>query len=261
MNVPDLRKPAILWEFPDLLVCYKPGGMATAPLRGDATGTLLEWVGQQVPEVLLVSGRSPHEGGLAHRLDTATSGLVVVARSSAALQKLMNNATAGGFCKEYHAQCTESSANGLSPEMYREWPFLGSLRDRRSTGWITTAFRPYGPGRRRVAPVTSTSDTNTSYPGGQRYTTQILAMKRAEDQQRREYTVHVALTRGFRHQVRVHLSAMGLPINGDWLYGGVPDTALRLLASSVIISDPRDSRKPRTFRIQQPTVEGFFNFT
>lgn len=255
MTVPDLRAPAILWELPDMLVCWKPGGMATAPLRGNMEGTLLEWAGHRFPEVLHIPGRSPGEGGLAHRLDTATSGLVVIARSPEALHRLLDIASVGGFRKEYVARCTERTTQGGPPDLDQEWPFLGCLREHRQTGSVTTAFRPYGPGRRRVAPVVTQANHN------QPYTTDIFSLEPRGAQYPQAYIAHVALTRGFRHQVRVHLAAMGLPIDGDLLYGGVERKSLQLLAAAVVITDSHGADNPQEYRIEPATVEAFLDFS
>ncbi|MEI6876763.1 MAG: hypothetical protein WCL50_16730, partial [Spirochaetota bacterium] len=50
--------------------------------------------------------------------------------------------------------------------------------------------------------------------------------------------LELRLTRGFRHQIRVQLAWIRLPLEGDTLYGGRPDTRLRLLASSLVFPHP-----------------------
>ncbi len=53
---------------------------------------------------------------------------------------------------------------------------------------------------------------------------------------------------GRTHQIRVHLAALGLPIVGDRLYGGAPDTRLRLHARRIALAD---------LVLEAPTPEGF----
>ncbi|HEY8923063.1 MAG TPA: RluA family pseudouridine synthase [Polyangia bacterium] len=68
--------PRIVLERDDLWIIDKPAGMPVEPTRSGARGTLVEWL-------------RPHGGGLvAHRLDVATSGLIVVARERDALVEL-----------------------------------------------------------------------------------------------------------------------------------------------------------------------------
>jgi 23S rRNA-/tRNA-specific pseudouridylate synthase len=52
----------------------------------------------------------------------------------------------------------------------------------------------------------------------------------AEEGEGPELELRLALSRGFRHQIRAQLAWIGLPIAGDPLYGGAPDERLRLYA-------------------------------
>ena len=74
--------PLFVFESEDFLIADKPHGIPTVPLKGqNPDGTLLGMVSVQYPEVLNVCGKNPWEGGTCHRLDTATAGLVVFART------------------------------------------------------------------------------------------------------------------------------------------------------------------------------------
>lgn len=244
--------PAVLVDHRDYLIVWKPHGMATAPLpRRNLPGnqhdgwnsshmtreeTLLDWVAQRYPEVLHVAGRQPHEGGLLHRLDSATAGLVVCARSTPALAAAMEAAHRGQFSKEYRARC---SPEVTPAEFRREWPFGNTLADSLAPGTvITTPFRPWGPGRRRVAPAAPRRTTGKP----RLYSTEILAVWQIS---RDEREVCLLLHRGFRHQVRVHLAASGFPICGDPLYraplhptqrcGDSPRAPMALTATAVTL--------------------------
>ncbi|MFA7168381.1 MAG: pseudouridine synthase, partial [Sphaerochaetaceae bacterium] len=72
---------SIVAESRDWLVADKPSGLPTVPLKSDAPekDTLLSRVAKEYPEILDI-GRNPWEGGVIHRLDTLTSGLVLIAR-------------------------------------------------------------------------------------------------------------------------------------------------------------------------------------
>jgi 23S rRNA pseudouridine1911/1915/1917 synthase len=61
--------PRVVVERPELWIIDKPAGMPTEPTRGGSVGTLSEWV-----------HRTCGPAYVTHRLDVATSGLIVVAR-------------------------------------------------------------------------------------------------------------------------------------------------------------------------------------
>src|ERR1700674_5333087 len=66
-----------------LVVADKPAGMPSHPLKPGETGTAANALVGRFPELAQV-GPSPREGGLVHRLDTDTSGLLLAARTEAA---------------------------------------------------------------------------------------------------------------------------------------------------------------------------------
>src|SRR5207253_7199746 len=66
-----------------LVVADKPAGMPSHPLKPGETGTAANALVGRFPELAAV-GPSPREGGLVHRLDTDTSGLLLAARTDAA---------------------------------------------------------------------------------------------------------------------------------------------------------------------------------
>jgi 23S rRNA pseudouridine1911/1915/1917 synthase len=68
--------PRIVLERPELWIIDKPAGMPVEPTRGGARGTLVEWL------------KTVGGGFITHRLDVATSGLLVVARDRDTLVKL-----------------------------------------------------------------------------------------------------------------------------------------------------------------------------
>jgi len=77
LPVTDGPAPGIVLERPELWILDKPAGMPVEPTRGGSRGTLVEWLRQRHGAAFIT-----------HRLDVATSGLLVVARDKAALAKL-----------------------------------------------------------------------------------------------------------------------------------------------------------------------------
>jgi 23S rRNA pseudouridine1911/1915/1917 synthase len=223
VNAHFSNRPVIIAEEASFLVVYKPHNMHTAPLGADDEGTLLAFCAAAFPETARVHGKKKIEGGLLHRLDYATAGLVLVARSDAAWETLSAAQAAGQFYKEYTANCRilgEGTRPSGSTRLSEPVPQV-----------IESGFRPYGPGRKTVRPV----------PGGEPcYQTHILAIH--EDTEARRFRLR--LTRGFRHQIRAHLALIGYPITNDNLYGGMEDGGpLALAADTLTFPCPENGAK------------------
>ena len=71
----------VIFENEAYAVLYKPRGMPTAPLTEDEEGTLVSWFLKSCPEAASVKGKKDIEAGLVNRLDTATRGLVLIAKT------------------------------------------------------------------------------------------------------------------------------------------------------------------------------------
>jgi 23S rRNA pseudouridine1911/1915/1917 synthase len=165
---------------PEFLVVDKPAGVVTHPSRGHASGTL-------VHGLLALGAAGGEEGrpGIVHRLDRDTSGLLVVARTTAAHARLQ--------------------------AMLRE-----RLIDRRYLALVHGTFppaltidRPVGRGRRNRTRMS----TDTDRPREAR--THVVRREAFP----RHSLVEARLDTGRTHQIRVHLEAAGFPVVGDPLYG------------------------------------------
>jgi 23S rRNA pseudouridine1911/1915/1917 synthase len=179
----------IVLERPDLVVVDKPAGQATAPLVPDERGTLCGALLSQFPEMYGI-GYSPREPGILHRLDTDTSGLVLAARTAAAFDLLRGALTRGALHKTYLGLVLEA---GL-PERTL----------------IETALGPGSGGRVVVLEPPEHAANLRRSEVHTRLRVPPLAL------------VEVSAPRAYRHQVRVHLAALGFPLLGDSLYGGSP---------------------------------------
>jgi 23S rRNA pseudouridine1911/1915/1917 synthase len=223
-----MTDPAIIAETPSYVVVDKPHNMHTAPLRENEDGTLLDWCARRYPEARTVRGRKPVEGGLLHRLDFETAGLVLVARTQAAYDFFSAEQAAGHFEKEYTARTrrTPSSTDEAESTAVRApvAPFV-----------IKSGFRHYGPGRKRVKP--EFYGDSPAYPS-RIYATMILDTRETGG----DTVFRIRLTQGFRHQIRTHLAWAGYPINNDALYGGAQTGgSLALTAYALLFPDPEDS--------------------
>ena len=227
------QQPQIITDTPSYLVLYKPPCMHTAPLTAGEENTLLNWAASLYPGIVKIQGKKPIEGGLVHRLDYETHGLVLCAKTQKIYEDFMLMQKAGHIIKEYDA------ASSVSPSS------ISSLKNIDKTNTIIqSAFRPFGKGRKAVRPL---EPDHVLAAGKTIYQTEILCCR---DIKNTSY-FRLRIKKGFRHQIRCHLAWIGRPLFNDFLYGSCdniqPDTNtmqskagifLALRASSIAFCDP-----------------------
>jgi 23S rRNA pseudouridine1911/1915/1917 synthase len=243
------KEPWVVAETKDFLVVYKPPLIHSAPLRGGSS--LLGWCAERCPEVLSPRGRLEREGGLLHRLDYGTWGLVLLARTQAALESLEQQQQQGSFLKEYGV-LADPVPRPLLPGFPPEPPPANPSETRPFA--IESGFRPYGPGRKAVRPVLPEDPPKkrrrTALDQGEPYKTEILEWQNAG----KLLYFRARIARAFRHQIRCHLSWLGYPVLGDGLYGqpdGDGDQPLMLKAQALSFLDPSSGE---TRRYQLPPI-------
>jgi 23S rRNA pseudouridine1911/1915/1917 synthase len=175
----------ILHEDEDIVVVDKPAGMVVHPGAGHASGTLVNALLHHVDDLSGVGGEL--RPGIVHRLDRGTSGVMVVAKHDTAHQELARQFEQREVEKEYIALVwgTVQAGRRIDAAIGRD-----------------PANRQKMSARAKHARTAVTRITRARHLPG-------LTL------------CQVAIHTGRTHQIRVHLSAIGHPIVGDSLYGGV----------------------------------------
>jgi 23S rRNA pseudouridine1911/1915/1917 synthase len=169
-----------------LRVIHKPAGLVVHPAPGNWQGTLLNGLLALDPAVLDLP-----RAGIVHRLDKDTSGLMVVARTRAAMDALVRMIAAREVSRQYLAIG------------HRGWPGEPERE-------VNAAIGRDPSNRLRMAVVDLTRQ-----PGKTARTTLECL-----DQNERACLVRCTLHTGRTHQIRVHMAHIGHPLFGDVLYGG-----------------------------------------
>jgi 23S rRNA pseudouridine1911/1915/1917 synthase len=180
----------IVYEDETLVVVNKTAGLVVHPASGTPSGTLanaLAYHFQQLPD------RGGIRPGLVHRLDRDTSGLLVVAKTEAALENLSDQFRDRTVFKSYVA--------------------LVHGRVLNESGKIDQPLARDPSNRTRMAVVRGGRNSLTVY-----------RVKRAYE---RFTLLDVELKTGRTHQIRVHLAWIKHPVVGDETYGGGRDNTIR----------------------------------
>ena len=209
----------ILFQDRDVIVVDKPAGMVVHPAAGHASGTLVNALLHHVDDLSGIGGEK--RPGIVHRLDRGTSGLMVVAKHDAAHAELARQFEDREVEKEYIALV---------------WGVVQAGRRIDAAIGRDPVNRQKMSARAKHAREAVTRITRAHHLPG--------------------LTVcQVAIHTGRTHQIRVHLSAIGHPIVGDALYGGVHRrvpgdiravqrlTRPFLHAARLAFTHPRDGRR------------------
>ena len=212
----------IVHEDADLVVLNKPAGLTVHPGAGRPDRTLQNALLHRYPRT-----RALPRSGLVHRLDKDTSGLLVVALTARAHQRLIEAMAERHVKREYDALVL-----GLMPAG-------GTVR------------APVGRHPRDRVKM-------TVLPSGRPAVTHYRVLERFAQHTH----LRIRLETGRTHQIRVHMSHLRHPVVGDPVYGGrvvrgvgLPEDLRRLLANF-----PRQALHARELGFEHPVTGAELTF-
>ena len=181
-SAPEAIALDIVHEDPHLLVLNKPAGLVVHPGAGNPAGTMLNALLHHDPKLAELP-----RGGIVHRLDKDTSGLMVVAKTLATHTALVDMLSRHDVERQYEAIVLGTLIAGGTVDA----PIGRHLGDR-----LRQAVRDEEDGKHAV----------THYRLRERFRAHTL--------------IQCNLETGRTHQIRVHLAHISHPLVGDPLYGG-----------------------------------------
>ena len=174
----------VVYEDDDILIINKPQGMVVHPANGHYSGTLVNALMFQADSLSSINGVI--RPGIVHRIDKDTSGLLCVAKNDNAHHFLAEQLKDHTMAREYIAL-----VRGVIKE---------------NSG---TVEMPIGRDKKDRQKMAVTKE-------GKPAITHFVVMERFKD----HTLVKCQLVSGRTHQIRVHMSAIGHPVEGDPLYSG-----------------------------------------
>jgi 23S rRNA pseudouridine1911/1915/1917 synthase len=196
---PEAIALSIIHEDADLMVIDKPVGLVVHPGAGNPAGTMLNALLHHDPALAEIP-----RGGIVHRLDKDTSGLMVVAKTLAAQTALVGMLSRHEVHRQYEAVV------------------LGTLV---AGGTVDEAIGRHQHDRLKQG-------VRDVEMGGKEAVTHY----RVRERFRAHTVLQCNLETGRTHQIRVHLSHIGHPLVGDPLYGNglrLPRGASQLLIDAL----------------------------
>jgi 23S rRNA pseudouridine1911/1915/1917 synthase len=236
-TLPPLRAMAedipldIVYEDEDLAVVDKAAGMMVHAGAGATEdernrGTLVNALLHHFGQLSTVGGEL--RPGIVHRLDKATSGLIVVAKNDEAHRKLA-------------AQFARRKVKKTYVALVHGWV-------KRDRGTISSSIS-----RDRVRRTRMT----TRYSGGREAITHYFVKERIESAFGKFTLLEVHIDTGRTHQIRVHLASLRHPVVGDTLYGAPRE----IREKDTAISLPRNFLHAAELRFEHPKTNERLEFS
>ncbi len=211
-RIPHIDLP-VMYEDDDCVVLNKPAGVLTHS-KGtfNAEATVATFLRDKLQDI------GGERAGIVHRLDRATSGVIICAKNHTALNSLQKQFSQRKVKKIYDAVIE------------------GTLEPAEAIIDMAIERNPKAPATFRVG------------PNGKHALTHYKTIRTGDHASLLELKPETGRT----HQLRVHLAQLGHPIIGDTLYGGKPAERLFLHARSLEITLPNRERK--IFEVPLPRI-------
>jgi 23S rRNA pseudouridine1911/1915/1917 synthase len=212
----------VIFEDEHILVVNKPAGMVVHPAAGHADGTLVNALLGYAPELETLP-----RGGIVHRLDKETSGIMFVARSALAHKSLVAQLSERTVSRTYCAVCTGALTGG---------------------GKVDAPIDRHPTARTKMAVVADGKPAVTHYRIAHRF---------------KHYTqLQVNLETGRTHQIRVHMAHRKWPLIGDPVYAGrqrIPAGASEALITA-LRNFPRQALHAQALEFEHPATGDWMEF-
>ncbi len=202
----------VVHEDRDVIVIDKPAGLVVHPAAGHETGTLVNALISHCGDSLSGIG-GVKRPGIVHRLDKDTSGLLVVAKTDAAHQRLS----------------AQFQAHGADGRLVRGYQALVWGGPQRPAGSVNAALARSKHQRTRIVVVREESGRHavTHFETAERYLIDAKGRPLAS-------LMRLKLETGRTHQIRVHMAHAGHPVMGDATYGSSHAASARKLSENAV---------------------------
>lgn len=233
----------IIKETNQIIAVYKPNNIPTTYKNAtDTSDCMVARVTKLYPKLLEIKSYQPREGGLLYRLDTDTSGVIIFAKTQESFDYLSGIQKENKLYKHYFA-ITERSmqiADKMSifvkqtkNPVYVSWenqPVVEHLPEE-ILGFTqkNNLLKQEQPFKMIDIPIghSKKSDKRMIAILGANYKSKGTPSKavsyvRQIEKIGNKHLFEIIISKGCRHQIRVHLSTIGFPIVGDDLYNKDP---------------------------------------
>jgi 23S rRNA pseudouridine1911/1915/1917 synthase len=199
----------VVYADDDIVVVDKPPGLVVHPGAGHHAGTLVHGLVARFPDLAEAGAGDPYRPGIVQRLDKGTSGLMVVARTSAAHASLVAQLSRRSAAGPGGRPTNAAGPGGRPRRVERHYLalVLGSLEA--NAGEVEAPMGRSARDPTRMAVSRRGRAARTAYRVERRYHIPLAVS-----------LVDCRLETGRTHQIRVHMAAIGHPVVGDPRYGG-----------------------------------------